>query len=181
MIFEGTQEREERAIRIDTVEGPIEGLLYISPQLRTLDDLNLSKRFVTVYSPQTTTIRWDFSDRALSIAKTSVLFVRELAAPSVRPNKRFSNFSRSRIRIRVRDHEVEGFCHVPPGGAPMKRLENGEHPFISLTTVLVTGPDEEVTVPFLAVNRAHITAVLELGLAEEDDDAATVSVTATEV
>ncbi len=62
----------------------------------------------------------------------------------------------------------------------MKRLENGEHPFISLTTVLVTGPDGEVTAPFLAVNRAHITAVLELGLAEEDDDAATVSATATE-
>ncbi len=54
----------------------------------------------------------------------------------------------------------------------MKRLEHGEHPFISLTTVLVTGPEGQSTAPFLAVNRAHISAVQEVDLEEgEEPDA----------
>ena len=85
---------------------------------------------------------------------------------------RFGSFTRSPIRLRVKDHEIEGFCHVPPDGAPMKRLEHGEHPFISLTTVLVTSPDGQSTAPFLAVNRTHILAVQEVDLQEgEEPDA----------
>ena len=67
------------------------------------------------------------------------------------------------------DYEIEGFCHVAPGGVAMKRLEQGEHPFISLTTVLVTGPEGQSTAPFLAVNRSHISAVQEINLAEGDE------------
>ena len=40
----------------------------------------------------------------------------------------------------------------------MKRLDQDTHAFISLTTVLVTGPDTEVMTPFLAVNRDFVTA-----------------------
>ena len=165
MIFDENQGREERAVRIDTVDGAIEGQLHVSPKLRTLDDLNMvSKRFLTLHSPESSTIQWKLGEGALAVSKSSVLFVRELAPPPVRTNKRFSNFDRSPIRVRVQGHEIEGFLHVPPGGAPMKRLEHGDHPFISLTTVLVTSPDGQSTAPFLAVNRAHISAVQEVDL-----------------
>ena len=40
----------------------------------------------------------------------------------------------------------------------MKRLDQGNHAFVSLTTVLITGPDDHATAPFLAVNRNFITA-----------------------
>ena len=166
-MFEESQEREERAIRIDTVDGPIEGCLHVSPKLRTLDDLNLvATRFVTVYSHSSPSNEWNFGSGPLAINRSSVLFVRELAPPPPRPNNRFCNFTRSPVRIRVKSYEIEGFCHVPPGGAPMKRLEHGEHPFISLTTVLVTGPDGQSTAPFVAVNREHISAVQEVDLDE---------------
>ena len=60
----------------------------------------------------------------------------------------------------------------------MKRLEHGEHPFISLTTVLVTGPDGESTAPFVAGNRAHISARQEVDLSEgEEPDAVSSGVT----
>lgn len=68
--------------------------------------------------------------------------------------------------MRVKDYEIEGFIHVPAGGAPMKRLEHGKHPFISLTTVLVTGPEGQSTAQFLAVNRAHISAVQEIDVGQ---------------
>ena len=172
-MFEENQQREKRAIRIDTVDGPIEGCLHVTPKLRTLDDLNLiARRFIMVYSHSSSSIPWSFGKGPLAINKSSVLFVRELAPPPPRPDSRFCNFTRSPIRVRVQDYEIEGFCHVPPGGAPMKRLEHGEHPFISLTTVLVTGPDGQSTAPFLAVNRTHISAVQEVDLEEgEEPDA----------
>ena len=48
----------------------------------------------------------------------------------------------------------------------MKRLEHGEHPFIALTTVLLTGPDGQATAPVLFVNRTHISAFQEVDLEE---------------
>ncbi len=54
----------------------------------------------------------------------------------------------------------------------MKRLEHGEHPFIALTTVLLTGPDGQSTAPFLAVNRTQISAVQEVDLEEGEEPAA---------
>ena len=54
----------------------------------------------------------------------------------------------------------------------MKRLEHGEHPFLSLTTVLVTGPGGESTAAFLAVNRAHISVCQEVDLEEGGESGA---------
>ena len=49
MNLEEIQGREARAVRIDTVDGPVEGRLHVTPKLRTLDDLNLvSRRFIMV-------------------------------------------------------------------------------------------------------------------------------------
>ncbi len=161
-MFEENQRRENRAVRIDTFRGPIEGFLQISHRQRTLDELNqATRRFITVHTHTSPSIQWSFGTGPLAINKASVLFVRELAPPPPLSNDKFCNFTRSPIRVRVNDFEIEGFCHVPIGGDPMKRMEQGQHQFISLTTVLVTGPDGQSTAQFLAVNRAHIDAVQE--------------------
>jgi len=158
-MLDQTQEREEREVRIDTVDGAVEGVLHISPRLRTLDDLNLvAKRFITIHSPRSLTSHWELGDGALALNKGSILFVRELSAPPPRAGGRFGSFTRAPIRLHIGPFEIEGFLHVPPGGLPMKRLDQGTHPFVSLTTVLVTGPDDHETAAFLAVNRDHITA-----------------------
>ena len=158
-MIEDAVAREERRVRIDTVDGAVEGSLQISPGLRTLDDLNLvAKRFVTIFTPKSLSETWQTGNGPLSVNKDSILFVRELSSPPLRAGGSFGSFTRAPVRLRVRHFEVEGFVHVPPGGSPMKRLDQGEHPFVSLTSVLVTSNDGEGTTPFLAVNRNRVTA-----------------------
>jgi hypothetical protein len=158
-MIDQTTAREDRSVHIETVDGAVQGCLRISPGLRTLDDLNLvSKRFITVHTPQSLASDWEPGSGPLAVNKGSILFVRELSAPPPKGGGRFGNFTRAALRLRIKEFEVEGFVHVPPGGSPMKRLDQDSHPFVSLTTVLVTGPDGHATAPFLAVNRNHITA-----------------------
>ena len=74
--------REERPVRIDTIDGAVEGCLRVSPSLRTLDDLNrVSKRFITIHSPKSLTEGWRLSSGPLAVNKSSILFVRELSPP----------------------------------------------------------------------------------------------------
>jgi hypothetical protein len=151
--------RERRSVCVDTVDGAVQGDLHISPRLRTLDDLNLvSKRFVTLHTPESQAEGWQPSAGPLAVNKASILFVRELSAPPPKSGGNFGTFTRAAIRLRVKGFEIEGFVHVPPGGSPMKRLDHDNHPFVSLTTALITSPDAEVMTPFLAVNRNQITS-----------------------
>ncbi len=62
---------------------------------------------------------------------------------------------------------MHGFVHVPPGGNPMTRLNQGEHAFVALTSASVIGPGEELATPFLAVNRGHILAARPIGEQEQ--------------
>lgn len=157
------QEQNERGVRIQTTEGRIEGNLRIATRLRTLDDLNLvSKRLVTLYSAHAEETNWPFDPGQVSINKASVLFVQELGTPTVQTGVSFGRFTRSPVRLRVGAFDIQGFVHVPPGGMAMKRLDQDNHPFVSLTSVLVSGPDGEFTAPFLAVNRSHIIAAQEV-------------------
>ncbi len=112
---------------------------------------------------------WNFGPESLSISKSSVLFVRELRIPQKGSSNRFGNFSRAAVKLRVKEFDIEGFVHVPPGGAAMKRLDHSDHPFVSLTTVLLTGPEGETMVPFLAVNLEHIGAVQEAAVSASSD------------
>jgi len=157
------QERNERGVRIQTTAGRIEGNLRIATRLRTLDDLNLvSKRLVTMHSAHAEEANWPFDPGKVSINKASVLFVQELGTPTVQTGVSFGRFTRSAVRLRVGEFDIQGFVHVPPGGMAMKRLDQDNHPFVSLTSVLVSGPDGEFTAPFLAVNRSHIIAAQEV-------------------
>ena len=157
-MSEKSPAREDRPVRIETIEGAVEGCLNIGPQIRTLDELNMSsKRFVTIYYPKSVTGEWNLGVGPLAVEKESILFVRELAAPAPGPVSSTFNFTRAAVHLRVNKYEVEGFLHVPPGGMVMKRLEQDNHRFLSVTTVLLTGPGEPATMSFLAVNRNFIT------------------------
>jgi hypothetical protein len=156
------QERSERLISVQTTAGRVEGSLRIAARLRTLDDLNLvSKNLVALRSARPDDETWSFSEGELSIHKASIVFVHELDAPSVQSGVSFGRFTRSAVRLKVGAFDIQGFVHVPPGGVAIKRLDQGNHPFVSLTSVLVSGPDGEFTAPFLAVNRNHIIAAQE--------------------
>jgi hypothetical protein len=156
--------QQNRLIRIYTIHGSVEGYLHIGPQLRTLDTLNFtSKCFVRIHSAKSLTSAWTSGGGTLSVNKSSILFVRELSSPPVQLSGQPGGFTPGAVRMRVKDYELEGFVHVPPGGEAMMHLDRDDHPFVSLTTVLLSGPDEEVTTPFLAINREHIA------LAEETD------------
>ena len=129
--------REERGVRITTTEGVVEGVLLMSARLRTLDDLNMvSKRFLMVQRPTSRTPSWQLGDGELAINKNSILFVEELSAPPPKGGGRFGTFTRAAMRLKLKQYEVEGFVHMPPGGQAMKRLDQGNHAFVSLTTVL---------------------------------------------
>lgn len=158
-----SQNQHERGVRIHTTAGRVEGNLRIAATLRTLDDLNLvAKRLVSLRSAHPEDPSWTFDPGALSINKASILFLMELGTPAVQPGTSFGRFTRSPVRLRVGSYDIEGFVHVPPGGVAMKRLDQDNHPFVSLTSVLVSGPDGEFTAPFLAVNRSHIIAAQEV-------------------
>ena len=157
------QERHERGVRIYTTAGRIEGDMRIAARLRTLDDLNLvARRLVTMHSAHAEDSNWNFDPGSLSINKTSILFLQELGTPAVQTGVSFGRFTRSPVRLRVGEYDIQGFVHVPPGGVAMKRLDQDNHPFVSLTSVLVSGPEGEFTAPFLAVNRSHIIAAQEV-------------------
>ena len=159
--------RNERPVELFTVHGVLRGVLPTTATRRTLDELNMASRtFITVEQPQSPGESWFAPSDALVVNKSAVLFLRELASPPVQPAGQFARFTRAPVSLRVGPCFVHGFMHVPPGGRPLKRLDQDPHAFIALTAVLVTGPDTEFTVPFLAVNRSHVSAAQQVGQSE---------------
>ena len=157
-MAEAMPAREERRVRVFSLDGVVDGCLLISAGLRTLDDLNVvSKRFVVLRSPSSPTDAWSLGRGPLAVNKKAILFVQELTSPPSQSGRRFGGFTRASVLLKIKTYEIEGFVHVPPGGEPMKRLDQDNHIFLSLTTVLLTGPDGHEALPFLAVNRDFIT------------------------
>jgi hypothetical protein len=156
-------ERQERRVRLETTSGVIEGALLVSPMLRTLDEINVVARtFVTLHEPQVGATDW-FSENPLCVRRSSILFVQELSNPPRRSgSSAHGAYTRAALRLRVGAFHVEGFVHVPRGGTALKRLNQGNHSFISLTSVSVLGPDWQFATPFLAVNLDHVQAAQEL-------------------
>ena len=160
-------EQVERAVEIHTTHGVIEGQLHVAPCLRTLDDLNLvAKNFVTVHAPKTRSGSILNNDGPLAINKHGILFVRELKQMAPRAGGSFGRFTKAALLLQVGGFDIHGFVHVPPGGQPLKRFDHDGHPFVSLTSVLVSGPDGELTTEFLAVNRAHVLTAQQSCVAE---------------
>jgi hypothetical protein len=155
-------EQHQRAVRVQTVHGSLRGSLRLAAQLRTLDDLNVvAKSFVTLHDVEATEV-FSFSEGSISVNKSLILFVGEIATRQTQAGGQFGRFSRASIQLKVGPFDVQGFVHVPAGGVVMKRLDQSSHPFIALTSALVVGPDVEFTAPFLAVNRNQVVAAQEL-------------------
>jgi len=165
------QNANQRPVRVQTSVGGVEGKLKIAPRLRTLDDLNMvAKHLVTLQSAKPTNGDWPFAEGTLSVNKSSIMFVIELDQPQAQSGAGFGRFMRSSVSLRVGQYDIQGFVHVPPGGVVMKRLDQSNHAFVSLTSALVSGPDGEFTTPFIAVNRNHIIAAQERIQVEDEID-----------
>lgn len=166
--------RQERRVRIETLRGGVEGYLQTSAVVRTLDEVNVvARNFLTLHSPSSYSGEWQLDGGALAVAKSATLFVMELSPATRRSGRRAEavRFSRSPVRLWVRDVSVQGFVHVPPGGTAMSRLNQDSHDFMALTSVSVIGPAFEFAAPFVAVNRAFISAAQELAAGAEPDPA----------
>jgi len=172
-MIESHEGREERQIRIETLRGGVEGFLHTNSMVRTLDEVNVvTGNFLTLHSPRSYSGEWKLDGGPLAISKSSTLFVMEMAAPAARARRRGDavRFSRSPVRLWVKQVSVQGFVHVPPGGTAMSRLNQSSHDFMALTSVSVVGPNFEFATPFLAVNRAFISAAQEIRPEHVDDD-----------
>ena len=154
---------DERVLQIQSLQGTVEGILRTSPSLRTLDDLNLvARNFVTLHDPSVDGERWGDSQTRMALSKASILFVIEDAGTMGPRSIDPETYRRAPLRLRIADFDVQGFLHVPHGGDPMQRLNQDGHPFVALTSASVVGPDVEMAVPFLAVNRQRIALAVEL-------------------
>ena len=161
---------QSRRVRVYTTRGVIDGSLRISPMLRSLDELNVvSRHFVTLHEPDTSGVPWTFSGKnEIAVNRSSILFLYELSNPPRTSGRNVGGtFTRAAVRLAVEDYRIEGFLHVPPGGAAMKRLNQSNHPFLSLTSVSAVGPDTQFAAAFLAVNQRHILAGQEIEQAPE--------------
>ena len=153
----------ERQVRVYTTEGLIEGHLKVSAMLRTLDDLNITtKQFVTIHDADVEAGTLNFRPGTLSVNRDNVLFVVEQTPPQRRRATPSFGFTRAGTRLRIGSFDVEGFVHVPPGGTPMSRINQDNHPFMALTSGSVSRGEEQFAVPFLAINRRHVLAAQEL-------------------
>jgi hypothetical protein len=162
-----------RFVRVATLHGTFQGTMHLGPIQRVVDDLNVAeKSFLVLDEVDLDATEWNFDDGPVAINKSCVLYVQELGDNARSQDRRFAgHFTRAPVRLRVGPYEVEGFVHVPPGGEAMKRLNQGGHPFLPLTSVTVIGTDTQFESPFLAVNRQHIVAA-QATLADGRSDAA---------
>lgn len=157
--------RQERKLRVQTTRGCLEGRIQTSPVVRTLDDLNVvARNFLTLFGPRALSGEWSLENGAVAVAKSAILYVCELdePAPQSRVIKEGTRLYRSPIRLWLAEYSIRGFLHVPAGGSAMARLNQQSHAFIAVTSTSVVGPETELAVPFLAVNREHIIAAEEM-------------------
>jgi hypothetical protein len=159
----------ERPLRVDLPEGAIRGVVRVSPLMRTLDDLNIaSKRFLTLHAPHGLTGEWRLGVGEIAINKSTIVMVRELTEAEARSGARFGTFWRAPVLLHLPGFEIRGFIHVPPGGDPIRRVEQDKHTFVPLTSTLVSGADGEATAAFVAVNRTLIRMAQVLEKAEAE-------------
>jgi len=163
---------DERRIRVHTLHGTVEGTIHTNSGVSTMHYLNVAasvQEFLTLHPPLTCSSHWMLDEGPLAVAVDSILFAVERSEFTPRPGdpREAAQFQRTAIRLRLADHVVDGFMHVPPGADPINRLNQNRHPFVALTVVSVMGPHEQFAASFLAANRRYITAVQEIA-AEPD-------------
>jgi hypothetical protein len=149
----------ERPVQIQTNRERLSGSLQSTPHQRTLDDLNVgSRQFIVLWE----SAREAGMPSPVAIAKSSILFVWEAGEPPAVPHESVGRFTRSSVQIRVGEFDIAGFIHVPPGGDVLQRVLGATHPFLSVTSASVVGPDGEFAAGFLAINMKHIETLRPL-------------------
>jgi hypothetical protein len=162
------ENRIVRPVRIVTDNLTVDGLLNISLGARTLDELNLTSRpFLVLSDPILQSGAWDMDEGPVVINKSFIVFVLEipdlgakLSAVAEEPEMR--QFARAALRLRTRDHSIEGYIHSGAGSSSLVRLNQATHPFMAIQSVTVKGPGGDFGAPFLAVNRGHIVSAQEM-------------------
>jgi len=157
----GSAGSEGRPIRVQTTFGRVGGLLACNPMLRTLDCLHLAGGdFLTISEPEGEFDGWPFGSGPLTIRKSAVLFITEQsdAAPIRTRPADPGLYHRAPVVLRLGNFVVRGFVHVPEGGTPHSRFHQDGPPFVAVTSAAVLGPNAELAVPFIAVNRLHVCA-----------------------
>lgn len=174
------EQRQVRRLRVQTTRGCLEGLIRTAPAVRTLDDLNVvARNLVTLSDVQALTGDWSLESGSVALTKSAILYVFETEGPTLQSSvvKGAARFFRSPVRLWLAEFSIRGFVHVPAGGSAMARLNQQSHSFIAVTSCSVVGPETELAVPFIAINREHIIAGEEMRHddpveAEEQDAAA---------
>ena len=162
------ENRIVRPVRIVTDNLTFDGLLNITLGARTLDELNLTSRtFLVLSNPILQSGAWNMDEGSVVINKSFIVFVLEIPdlgakLGGVAEEPEMRRFARAALRLRTRDHAMEGYVHSGPGSSSLARLNQATHPFIALQSVTVKGPGGEFAAPFLAVNRAHIVSAQEM-------------------
>ena len=175
--------REQRHLRIQTVEGAVDGFLYTRPGTSTVHYLNVaatSQNFLTLHPPVEKPDHWEFGDGPVSIATESIIFVVELAEFNPKPGDpdEAARFKRAPVRVRAGSFSIDGFVFVLPGGLPVDRISHDRRPFVPMTSVSVVGRDSVFAASFLAVNRSFVLAAQEIPHEQPDEAPARETATA---
>ena len=155
-------------LRIFTGWATYDGLLTISLNFRTQDELNLeARRFLTLSSPTVFAGRWPLEAGPFAINKSAILFVLELpdlgatlGMESVEPD--LGRYPHAMIRLRVGEFRIQGYVHTIQIGEPLSLLQQTGHSFFAITAATINGPGTDCASPFVAVNRSHIDVVQEI-------------------
>jgi hypothetical protein len=154
-------------LRIFTQHEVVDGYLGRGALMRTLDELNVpSRQFLFVHSPKVAKSRWALEDAPIVLNKSAILFATEIAEGPSKAGRQglVVPCTRALTRVFIGDYVVKGFLHMPVNGDLAKRLDQDDHCFMALTSVSITGPDLDCSVPFVAVNRGLIISLQVLQL-----------------
>lgn len=168
-------EREERPVRVRTAHSAFEGTISISPDIRTLDQLNIaSDKFLRIHTPESCLPDCGFDVGTIGVNKEFIFFITEVkdCHPTTDQRHERSHFLRKAIRLRLGEFDIQGFLHVRGLRDPMIWFSQTRQPFVALTSASVVGPGTEFASSFVAVNPRHVLAVQAIGQVDETADAA---------
>jgi hypothetical protein len=151
---------QKRLIRLGTVHGEVRGYIRVHPEVRTLDDLNLSSvQFLHVEEALEDGPEDGSGDDVVAINGAATLWVVEVT-PFRRAESRIEakRFGRTAVRLAVGEFDIQGFLHVAESVDALERLNRDKNRFIALTSASVSGPDCVFGAPFLMVNREQIVS-----------------------
>jgi hypothetical protein len=167
-LAEHFENRVLRPIRVYMDRMTLDGLLNVYLGWRTQDELNsVGRPTLTLESPQVVAGEWNLDEGPIVINKSSILFATEipdvgatLSREPIPPQE--ERFDYSAIRLNLGAFDAEGYVYTSQGVSAVGRLSLASHTFIALRGASIVGPDVDVVLPFVAINRFHVVVAQEL-------------------